>query len=344
MREREPSVELRIVSESGGAERSIPLARPARAALVLGALALLCALVIGAAVAPGALATLRARREYDLQLARRAQLGERVRVLVDELGSLHREGEALARKVRRLETIYELPPLPPTDPLAPAAAGAGAVPESIFAGTIAHGRRLARSTIGRLAAVDAGVATLADWERGHPEEAASVPVRWPLDADVSVPTSGFGVRRSPAGGVLEFHAGLDFAAPAGTSIVSPGAGRVVFTGDAPQNAGSEWWRLGRLVVVRYGDRFLGVFGHCDRILVPRGRSVKPGDPLATVGTSGWAASPQLYYEIRRREADGEWAALDPRLFLLASELPESSPGEAAGTDLAPAALPRAFGR
>jgi hypothetical protein len=344
MREREPSVELRIVSDPGGAERRIPLARPARAALLLGGFALLCALLVAAAVLPGALATLRVHREYNLQLARRAQLGERVRVLVEGLSAVHREGEALARRVRRLQSIYGLPPLPAGEPGPAEKEARVPLPESIFAGTIAHGRRLADGTGRQLAAVDAAVAALASWEREHPDEASDVPVRWPLDAAVSVPTSGFGVRRSPAGGVLEFHAGLDFAAPAGTSIVAPAAGRVVFTGEAPERAGPAWWRLGRLVVVRFGDRFLGVFGHCDRVLVPRGRRVKPGDPLATVGTSGWTASPQLYYEIRRRGADGDWTALDPRLFLLASDLPESSPGEPSGSDLAPAELPRAFAR
>jgi murein DD-endopeptidase MepM/ murein hydrolase activator NlpD len=70
------------------------------------------------------------------------------------------------------------------------------------------------------------------------------------------------------------------------------------------------------VVIAHGSRYRTLFGHCDRLLVRVGQKVESGQPLATVGSSGRAASPRLHYEVRRRDADGDWLAVDPVTLLL----------------------------
>jgi murein DD-endopeptidase MepM/ murein hydrolase activator NlpD len=340
MVQRPPTLELRVVSESGRTERALALPRTARAALLAGALSLLGGLITVAAVTPSAIRAYRGHREYDLQVARRSQLGARLRALVEGLARLDRQTQDLERHVARLAAIYgiggtESPP-PEEDP------GARADRGSIFAGAVARGLRLAGSAGARLERVDRGLAVLAAWEAAQPPETASLPVRSPVPEGVSVPTSGFGTRRVPGGGELEFHAGLDFAAAAGTEVAATADGVVIWSGEAPSTAGPAWWRLGRMVVIRHDDRFVTLFGHCERVIAPRGRRVRSGETIATVGASGWTGTPQLHYEIRRRSADGSWAAVDPRLFLLASEPPAQAPAETPPGGLGPPALPRAF--
>lgn len=335
-------MEVRIESGNGGRERVVRIPRAARVALVVGGIALLVVLVVAAAVGPRALGALRVRREYDTQLGRRTQLGERLRALVDGLMEVERQSQDLERRVGRYETVYGLAraaadrspePRPPGEP-------AG----TIFAGAIAHGERLAASVEIRLAKIDAALTTLAAWEEGHPAEVRALPLGTPLEGDASVETSGFGVRRATLGGELEFHAGLDLAAPVGTGILAPADGLVLWAGEPPTRAGSAWWRLGRTVVVRHDERFLTLYGHCDRIDVRRGRRVRRGDRLGTVGESGWTAAPHLHYEIRRLETDGTWTPIDPRLLLDASPGASPEPPGAGAGLVAPPPLPSAYRR
>ena len=340
MRERPPTLELRVVSDSGRTERSLRLPRTARAALLAGALAVLGGLVTVAAVAPSAVRAYRAHREYDLQLARRLQLGTRLRALVESLSNLDRQAERLDQRVRRLQEIYGLAGGPARSPVLDLVARADG--ESIFAGAIARGLRLAESAEARVERADRGLAALAAWETAHPGEVAQLPVRSPLPEGVSVPTSGFGQRRMPGAGELEFHAGLDFAAAAGTEVVATGDGVVLWSGEAPSQSGPAWWRLGRIVAVRHGDRFLSIYGHCERVLAARGRRVEAGETIARVGATGWTGTPQLHYEIRRRAVGGGWTAVDPGIFLLALEAPAGETAEPAPGGPAAPPLPRAF--
>ena len=329
--------------EGDGRERSIPLPRAARAILAATALATLATLLTAAAVAPSAWAALRSRREYDLQLARRSQLGERLTALVQRLVELERRGQAVERSVARAATVYGLEPEPESRVASPSPPRTPAV-ESIYVSTRSRGTRLAASLAARLARAGRLLDRLAVWESAHPEEAALAPVRWPLEAELAVPTSGVGPRRGPAGEQLEFHAGLDLAAEEGTQIVAAGAGTVVWAGEPPGDAGPAWWRLGRIVAVRHGERFLSLYGHCGSVETARGRRVERGDPVARVGATGWTAVPQLHFEIRRRDAAGAWEVVDPREFLLGRDLPgPPTPAPGSGA-VPPSELPRAFQR
>ncbi|MGA7991578.1 MAG: M23 family metallopeptidase, partial [Thermoanaerobaculia bacterium] len=58
-----------------------------------------------------------------------------------------------------------------------------------------------------------------------------------------------------------------------------------------------------------------VYGHLTGLVVRRGQRVGRGQPLARVGTSGFAPTPRVHYEVERLEK-GRWVARDPRLFIL----------------------------
>lgn len=57
---------------------------------------------------------------------------------------------------------------------------------------------------------------------------------------------------------------------------------------------------GLLVILDHGDGYLSLYGHNQSILKKIGESVKAGEGIATVGSSGGQASPGLYFAIRQR--------------------------------------------
>ncbi|KAA5607110.1 peptidoglycan DD-metalloendopeptidase family protein [Roseospira marina] len=103
-------------------------------------------------------------------------------------------------------------------------------------------------------------------------------------------SSPFGVRRDPINGRLSRHEGLDFAAGAGTPIVAPAAGKVVYAG---RRGG-----YGRTLEISHGMGLLTRYGHLSSIALKVGDSVKRGDVIATVGNSGRSTGSHLHYEIR----------------------------------------------
>lgn len=153
--------------------------------------------------------------------------------------------------------------------------------------------------------------------------AARTPARLPLAGEVVEPAALFGPRVSPWTGSEEFFTGLDLAAPAGTAVVAPAAGTVVFTGKVAPSLRSSYSRFGNLVVISHGTAGATLFGHLGKIEVERGARVRAGERLGAVGASGWAASPVLHYEYWRGRGDA-LAPTDPRFAVL--DRPMGPPG------------------
>jgi murein DD-endopeptidase MepM/ murein hydrolase activator NlpD len=313
-------VEIRFHPRGGhGRVRRLPLgARRLRAALAI-LVAYVALVLAGVALAPAGVGGWLRRSEYGVQVARRQQLGERLQSLVDRLGRLRGEGAVLLARLERIQDAYQLPE--EAEAFAGGAEGEGvAAPEaSIFEATAAHGGRLSRELAVDLARIEARLARIAAFERADPARARRTPARTPLAAGEFVLTSGFGRRRSPYTRDLEFHSGLDLAAPPGSAVLAAADGVVTFASLVQADGRSDWWRLGRLVAIRHGDRFVTLYGHCDKLLVRDGQRVRGGDRIATVGTSGWTTGPQLHYEVRRPGAKGAWLPVDPTWHLIDEE-------------------------
>jgi len=127
-----------------------------------------------------------------------------------------------------------------------------------------------------------------------------LPSRAPLDdAELS---SSFGNREDPLTGRHAFHAGLDFAAPAGSAIRAAAAGTVSFAGFHPA--------FGWMVELEHGNQLATRYAHASRLDVRRGQLVRAGDILAAVGSSGRSTGPHLHFEVLRRGQP-----IDPRLYL-----------------------------
>ncbi len=163
--------------------------------------------------------------------------------------------------------------------------------------------------------------TLADqliaFAREHQTLVLTVPSICPITAGEFVLTSPFGERTSPFTNTRDFHAGLDLAAREGTPVMATGDGRVIFAGRFPLRRNARWWRYGNAVVIRHGDSYLTIYAHLNDISVKRGRDVKRGQTIGTVGNSGWSTSPHLHYEVRAlRDGTVEPVPVDPRIHIL----------------------------
>ena len=86
--------------------------------------------------------------------------------------------------------------------------------------------------------------------------------------------------------------GVLISAAAGTPVKAIHGGRVVF---------ADWLRgSGLLVILDHGNGYLSLYGHNQSLLRQAGDIVKPGDNIATVGSSGGQAKPALYFAIRQQ--------------------------------------------
>jgi murein DD-endopeptidase MepM/ murein hydrolase activator NlpD len=102
-------------------------------------------------------------------------------------------------------------------------------------------------------------------------------------------TSNFGYRISPFTGRREFHKGFDIANRKGTPIVATADGVISF-------AGSKGL-LGNTVIIDHGHGMVTRYGHLDKITAKRGKPIKRGDKVATMGNTGRSTGPHVHYEI-----------------------------------------------
>jgi lipoprotein NlpD len=84
--------------------------------------------------------------------------------------------------------------------------------------------------------------------------------------------------------------GIDIGGQRGQSIVSTAKGTVVYSGNALRG-------YGNLIIVKHNDNYLSAYAHNDRLLVNEGQSVKAGQKIATMGSSG-TNNVKLHFEIR----------------------------------------------
>ncbi|MEL6737982.1 MAG: peptidoglycan DD-metalloendopeptidase family protein [Pseudomonadota bacterium] len=104
-------------------------------------------------------------------------------------------------------------------------------------------------------------------------------------------SSNYGMRRHPILGYRRMHAGMDFRARRGTPIVSVSDGRVISAG----RAGG----CGFTVKVQHAGDLATRYCHMSRMAVRRGDSVKRGQVIGYVGSTGLSTGPHLHYEMYR---------------------------------------------
>ncbi|MCH2486747.1 MAG: M23 family metallopeptidase [Erythrobacter sp.] len=104
-------------------------------------------------------------------------------------------------------------------------------------------------------------------------------------------SSRFGMRRHPILGYKRMHSGVDFRGRSGTPIVAVTDGQVIGAG--------RMGGCGQAVRLRHGGGMDTRYCHMSRIAVSRGQSVKRGQVIGYVGSTGLSTGPHLHYEMYR---------------------------------------------
>jgi len=104
-------------------------------------------------------------------------------------------------------------------------------------------------------------------------------------------SSYFGEREDPFDGREAFHKGVDFAGTAGQTVIAVAAGIVTWAG--------ERTGFGKLIEINHGDGFVTRYAHNERTLVSVGQTVKRGDALALMGSTGRSTGPHVHFEVLR---------------------------------------------
>lgn len=105
---------------------------------------------------------------------------------------------------------------------------------------------------------------------------------WPCSGSI---TSKFGRRWG------RMHEGIDIGAPVGTNVYAFMSGTVI---EAGWDGG-----YGRLVAIRHANGLVSYYGHNSKILVHVGETVKKGEHIAEVGSTGNSTGPHCHFEIRK---------------------------------------------
>jgi murein DD-endopeptidase MepM/ murein hydrolase activator NlpD len=104
-------------------------------------------------------------------------------------------------------------------------------------------------------------------------------------------SSYFGEREDPFSGHEAYHKGVDFAGSAGSSVVAVAAGVVTWAG---QRTG-----YGNLVEINHGDGYVTRYAHNEKTLVSVGETVKRGESVALMGSTGRSTGPHVHFEVLR---------------------------------------------
>lgn len=116
--------------------------------------------------------------------------------------------------------------------------------------------------------------------------------RWPVNGRV---ISGYSLK-------MPINKGIDISGKLGEPVAAAASGEVVY-------AGSDLSGYGRLIILKHNSSYLSAYAHNRELFVSEGDSVKAGQKIAEIGSTG-TTEPKLHFEIRR---DGK--PVDPMGYL-----------------------------
>ena len=116
---------------------------------------------------------------------------------------------------------------------------------------------------------------------------------WPCPSSSYI-TSSFGNRLHPLLHVWKFHTGIDIGASSGQNILAAASGKVIM---------ATWYGgYGNCVMIDHGGGIVTLYGHASKLLVSNGATVKKGQAIALIGSTGNSSGPHLHFEVRENGA------------------------------------------
>lgn len=85
------------------------------------------------------------------------------------------------------------------------------------------------------------------------------------------------------------HEGIDIAADTGSPIYAAMDGKVVFSG---------WMNgYGKMIKIKHSNNIETIYGHCSSLRVTTGATIKKGQLIGNVGSTGNSTGPHLHFEV-----------------------------------------------
>ncbi len=102
-------------------------------------------------------------------------------------------------------------------------------------------------------------------------------------------SSYYGTRTNPFSGKLQFHKGMDFAGKSGADVLAVAGGVVTWSG--------KRYGYGNLVEINHGNGYITRYAHNKEHLVDVGITVKKGQVIAKMGSTGRSTGPHVHFEV-----------------------------------------------
>lgn len=122
--------------------------------------------------------------------------------------------------------------------------------------------------------------------KSNPEKIWQGNFIWPVEGTI---TTSFGATRYVNGILNNRHSGIDIAAPRGTEVKAAGNGIVKLS--------AELLVTGNTIIIDHGWNVFSSYCHLDRLNVKSGDTVKKGDIIGTVGSTGFSTGPHLHWAV-----------------------------------------------
>ena len=134
---------------------------------------------------------------------------------------------------------------------------------------------------------------------------------WPT-LTTSYITSQYGSRLHPIQGIIKNHAGIDIGGSTGNPVYAAADGVIIYS---QYNTGG----YGNMVMIDHGTNSEGVkivtlYGHGNKLLRNVGESVKQGELIMEMGSTGNSTGPHVHFEVRENGI-----AVDPKKYLSSNQ-------------------------
>ena len=127
-------------------------------------------------------------------------------------------------------------------------------------------------------------------ETTKPTEAPSASSeKWMVPCSYRQLSSPFGERESPTAGASSNHQGIDLAGPEGTPIYATKSG-VVTVNRSSRSAGNY-------ITIRHDNTYSSIYMHLSRSVVKKGQTVKQGELIGYMGSTGIVTGSHLHFGI-----------------------------------------------
>ena len=133
--------------------------------------------------------------------------------------------------------------------------------------------------------------TVLDLAQNKEEMLTHIPAIQPVaNKNLKRMASGYGSRIHPVYKTKKMHWGMDFSAPKGTEVYATGDGRIEKVKRSKRGYGNQ-------VRIDHGYGYKTFYAHLNKYTVRKGQTVKRGDLIGYVGSTGTSTAPHLHYEV-----------------------------------------------